>query len=78
MTPMSMVKTQVYFPASELKALHRVARAKKRRVADLVRDAVRRAWLTPPPTGPIGLFDGELRGSSRGSSRDHGSEFGEP
>jgi hypothetical protein len=71
---MAMVKTQVYFPASELKALHRVARAKKRRVADLVREAVRRAWLTPPPTGPIGLFDGELRGTSL----EHGAEFGEP
>lgn len=74
MTPMAMVKTQVYFPANELKALHRVARAKKRRVADLVRDAVRRAWLTPPPEGPVGLFDGELRGTSR----EHGDELGEP
>ena len=39
MTP--MVKTQVYLPAAELAALHRVAKAKKRRAADLVREAIR-------------------------------------
>jgi len=74
MTPMSMVKTMVYFPASDLKALHRVARQKDRKVADLVREAVRERWLSPSPRGPVALFDGELRGTSR----EHDAEFGEP
>jgi len=59
-----MVKTQVYLPAAELKALHRVARRKRKPVAELVREAVRLVWLTPAPTGPVALFDGEIRGSS--------------
>ena len=75
MTPMAtMVKTQVYLPAAELKALHRVAREKKMKVAELVREAVRATWLKTPPKGPVGLFDGEVRGSSA----DHDSAFDEP
>ena len=74
MTPMSMVKTQVYLPAAELRALHRVARQKKRPVAELVREAVRAVWLREPPSGPIALFDGEIQGSSL----DHDSAFDNP
>jgi len=61
---MGMVKTQVYLPADELRALHRVARARKRRVADLVRDAVRTVWLQPVPAGPVALWEGPFAGSS--------------
>lgn len=69
MTP--MVKTQVYMPEAELEELRRLARSRGRRLADLVREAVRRVWLRPPKEGPVGLFNGELRGSSV----DHDSAF---
>ncbi len=72
MTP--MVKTQVYLPAAELAALHRLAKAKKRRVADLVREAIREAYLRPPPSGPVALWDGPFSGSSS----DHDAAFDEP
>ncbi len=71
LTPMAMVKTQVYLPADELRMLHRVARAKKRRVADLVREAVRTVWLRPAPSGPVALWDGPFTGSSS----DHEAAF---
>ena len=70
----TMVKTQVYLPAGELKALHRVAREKKMKVAELVREAVRVTWLQAPATGPVGIFDGEIHGSSA----EHDSAFDEP
>src|SRR5438270_11896003 len=68
LTPMSMVKTQVYFSENDLKALHAVAKKRKRPVAELVREAVQQVWLRPAPRGPVGLFRGKL---SRGSSVDH-------
>lgn len=71
---MAMVKTQVYLPAAELRALHAVARRKKRRVADLVREAVRQVWLRENPRGPIALWDGPFAGSST----DHDAAFDEP
>lgn len=75
MTPMAnMVKTQVYLPAAELRALHRVAKERKTKVAELVREAVRATWLRSPPTGPVALFDGEIHSSSA----DHDAAFDEP
>jgi hypothetical protein len=71
---MGMTKTQVYLPDDELKQLHRIARRKRRPVADLVRDAVRRVWLTEAPKGPVGISDGQLRGTSL----DHDAAFDEP
>lgn len=74
MTPMaSMTKTQIYFPPEELGQLHRVARRTRRPVAELVREAVRRVWLTPEPTGPVALWTGPFRGSSA----DHEAAFDE-
>jgi hypothetical protein len=70
---MAMVKTQVYLPAAELRALHAVARRQKRPVADLVREAVRRVWLHENPSGPIALWDGPFAGSSA----DHDAAFDE-
>lgn len=61
-----MVKTQVYLPEEDLKALQRVARRSGRSVADLVRDAVRRVWLRPAAGGPVALWDGEPTGISVG------------
>lgn len=74
MTPMSMVKTQVYMPAAELRALHAVAKRKKRKVADLVREAIRQVWLGEEPSGPVALWDGPFAGSSA----DHDAAFDEP
>ncbi|MBA3395726.1 MAG: CopG family transcriptional regulator [Deltaproteobacteria bacterium] len=42
-----MVKTQVYLPAAELRALHRAAKRSGKSVAQLVREAVRRSCLPP-------------------------------
>jgi len=71
---MAMVKVQVYLPAAELRALHVVARRQKRRVADLVREAVRQVWLRENPSGPIALWDGLFAGSSM----DPAAAFDEP
>lgn len=61
---MHMVKTQVCLPPDELEALHRIARQRRLTVAELVRQAVRRVWLSAPPAGPVGLWDGPFSGSS--------------
>ena len=74
MTPMAMVKTQVYLPADELRALHKVAKKMGRPVAELVREAVRKVWLRPTANGPVALWDGPLGGGST----DHDSAFDEP
>ena len=71
LTPMSMVKTQVYLPKKDLAALHRVARRERRPVAELVREAVRATWLREAPRGPVALWDGPFEGSSA----DHDAAF---
>lgn len=71
---MAMTKTQVYLPEDELRSLHKITRRRKQPVAALVREAVRRTWLTPEPAGPMGIFDGVVRGTST----DHDSAFDEP
>ena len=53
-----MIKTQIYFPEEDLKALRSTARRSGRSVADLVREAVRRVWLRPSGDGPVALWDG--------------------
>ena len=53
-----MIKTQVYMPEEDLKALREAAKRSGRSVADLVREAVRRVWLQPPLDGPVALWDG--------------------
>jgi hypothetical protein len=69
-----MVKTQVYLRAEELRALHRVAKRSGKSVAELVREAIRRAWLRPEPRAPVGLWDGEVRATSV----DHDSIYDAP
>lgn len=69
-----MTKTQVYLPEEQLAELHRLARKKGRPVAELVRDAIQRVWLRPPARGPVGIFDGEVRGTSA----EHDAAFDEP
>lgn len=72
MTP--VIKTQIYLPEAELAALHRIAKAKKRRVADLVREAIREKYLRDSTAGPVALWSGPFLGSSA----DHDSAFDEP
>ena len=73
MTPMKkMVKTQVYLPPEDLRALHLLAREKRRHVADLVREAIRDTWLrSSAPDGPVALWEGPFAGSSA----DHDAAF---
>jgi hypothetical protein len=73
MTHMRMTKTQVYLPAEDLRMLHRIARQRGRKVAELVRDAVHDAYLRGSGRGPIALWEGEFPGSST----DHDSAFDE-
>lgn len=72
MTP--VVKTQVYLQKAELSALHRVAKAKKRPVAELVREAIREKYLRERVAGPVAIWAGPIAGSSS----DHDSAFDEP
>jgi hypothetical protein len=69
-----MVKTQVYLPEAELRALHRVAKAKGQPVAELVREAIRDKYLRGPIAGPVAIWKGPIAGSSS----DHDSAFDEP
>jgi hypothetical protein len=59
-----MVKTQVYLREEELAALHEAAKRSGRSVAELVREAIRKVWLRPTPTGPVGLWNGEPKRAS--------------
>jgi len=69
-----MVKTQVYLPEAELAALHRVAKAKKRPVAELIRDAIREKYLRAAASGPVAIWAGPFSGGSS----DHDSAFDDP
>lgn len=64
MTPMK--KTQVYLPENELAALHELARRTNKSVAELIREAIRVAWLKPggKARGPVALWDGAIGASS--------------
>lgn len=55
-----MVKTQIYLPEDDLKALRETAQRSGRSMADLVREAVRQVWLRPDSisAGPVALWDG--------------------
>lgn len=62
-----MIKTQIYFPKSDLEALHRRAKATGKSVAALVREAVHMMWQGEPnhrPKGPIALWTGPVRRTS--------------
>lgn len=54
-----MEKTQVYLRKEELAALRAAAARSGRSVAELVRDAVRKAVLRPQTAGPVAIWDGE-------------------
>jgi plasmid stability protein len=67
-------KMQVYLPKKELDALRKAAARSGRSVAALVRDAVRKAALTPAPDGPVAIWDGE----PKRTSVEHDSVHDEP
>jgi hypothetical protein len=69
-----MVKTQVYLQEAELAALHRLAKAKRRPVAALVREAIREKYLRDHAVGPVAIWTGPFAGSST----DHDAAFDEP
>ena len=69
-----MRKTQVYLPAQDLDALHRIAARDGRSVASLIREAVQRVHGTPPRDGPVALWDG----TPSHVSVDHDSIYDEP
>jgi len=69
-----MTKTQVYFPESDLSALHKVARRTKRPVAALIRQAVQRVWLQAETDGPVALWSGTVKRTSV----DHDSIYDTP
>jgi hypothetical protein len=79
---MPMKKTQVYFRSEDLRALHRVAKEKKRPVAELIREAVQEKWLAAPGADPrpgfsmIGLYAGPVPAGF--SSDNHDAAFDEP
>ena len=84
MTPMPMKKTQVYFRSEDLRALHRVAKEKKRPVAELIREAVQEKWLVHARDGAdprpgfamVGLYSGPVPAGF--SSDNHDAAFDEP
>jgi predicted regulator of Ras-like GTPase activity (Roadblock/LC7/MglB family) len=58
-----MKKTQVYLPEEDLAAIHATAERTGKRVAELIREAVRRVWLRPTD-GPVALWDEPARANS--------------
>ena len=57
-------KTQVYLRKEELSALRKAAARSGRSVAALVRDAIRKVVLLPPPEGPVAIWDGQPKRTS--------------
>ncbi|HEX3653681.1 MAG TPA: CopG family transcriptional regulator [Rhizomicrobium sp.] len=69
-----MQKTQVYLEAEELAALRKAAARSGRSMAELIRDAIRKAVLKPDTTGPVAIWDGE----PKHTSHEHDSIYDEP
>ncbi len=69
-----MTKTQVYLPEADLRALHRLAAKRRKSVAALIRDAVKRTYLEPTVGGPVALF----RGKAKRVSTDHDAIYDAP
>ena len=69
-----MEKTQVYLRKDELDALRAAAKRSGRSVAALVREAIRKVVLKPDSSGPVAIWDGELKRTSI----DHDTVHDEP
>jgi hypothetical protein len=59
-----MEKTQIYLRKEELDALRKAAARSGRRVAELVRDAIRKVVLKPQAARPVAIWDGEPKRAS--------------
>jgi hypothetical protein len=59
-----MEKTQVYLRKEEIAALRKAATRTGRSMAELIRDAVRKAVLKPSAAGPIAIWDGKPKRTS--------------
>jgi len=69
-----MEKTQVYLRKEELEALRAAAKRSGRSVAEVIREAIRKAVLRPESEGPVAIWNGEpLR-----TSMEHDSVHDEP
>ena len=55
-------------------ALRKAAARSRRRVADLVRDAIRKVVLKPQTAGPVAIWDG----TPKRTSTEHDSVHDEP
>jgi hypothetical protein len=53
-----MEKIQFYLRKEELDALRKAAARARRSVADLIRDAIRKAVAQPQGEGPVALWNG--------------------
>jgi len=69
-----MEKTQIYLRKDELDALRAAAKRSGRSMAELVREAIRQVVLRPESSGPVAIWDGELRRTSI----DHDTVHDEP
>lgn len=69
-----MEKTQVYLRKEELVELREAARRSGQSVAALIRDAIRKVVLKPRAGGPVAIWDGE----PKRTSREHDSVHDEP
>jgi Ribbon-helix-helix protein, copG family len=69
-----MEKMQVHLRKEELDALRAAAKRSGRSVAALVRDAIRKVVLKPESSGPVAIWDGELKRTSI----DHDTVCDEP
>ena len=54
-----MQKIEVHLRREELAALRRAAKRSNRSVADLIRNAIRKAVVKPTSDGPVAIWDGE-------------------
>ncbi|MGQ0544240.1 MAG: CopG family transcriptional regulator [Betaproteobacteria bacterium] len=64
----------MYLPKEELDALREAAARSGRSVAELVREAIRKTVLKPRGAGPVAIWDGE----PRRTSREHDSVHDQP
>jgi hypothetical protein len=67
-----MEKIQIHLRKDELDALHAIARRSGRSVAALVREAIRKVVLRPESSGPVAIWDGELKRTSIDHDAVHG------
>lgn len=70
-----MEKMQIYLRKEELDALREAATRLGRSVAEVVRDAIRKVVLKPDAVGPVALWDGQPKRSSRDHDSVHDNPF---